>query len=265
MGTWQSKVKSARPQLKTICGAVGRIQPRFGHAGNFIGTGCLADAEKGIVLTNFHVLDDARNRFGVLMEEKKKVVRVHGWMEIDFLGEASSFDTRRFRVVEARLPKNAGRGFGRLDAVTLKIEPIDGAGMPKAMKFDRTPVTFMQATSATLCTVGFPGPPDPREVAKGEVDWNFVIRTLFGNLFGVKRFAPGRVGEVNGIALDTLNIVFGHEATTFGGASGSAMIAWENDGAPAFGLHFSGATQVANYAISTAKAADDLAKIGVPF
>jgi serine protease len=265
MGTWQSKVTSALPALKTVCGAVGRIQPRFGHAGNFIGTGCLVDAEKGIAITNFHVLDDARAKFGVLMEEKKKVVRIHGWMEIDFLGEASSFDTRRFRVVEAKLPKNAGRGFGRLDAVTLKIEPLDGAEMPKAMKFDRTPATFMQATSATLCTVGFPGPPLQNQGPKGEVDWNFVIRTLFGNLFGVKRFAPGRAGQVTGIELDTLNIVFGHEATTFGGASGSAMIAWENDGAPAFGLHFSGATEVSNYAISTAKAAEALAKIGVPF
>ena len=38
-----------RMRLKPICAAVGRIQPRFGHAGNFIGTGSLVDAEKGII------------------------------------------------------------------------------------------------------------------------------------------------------------------------------------------------------------------------
>lgn len=264
IGTWKAKVETALPKLKTICNAIGRIQPRYGHAGNFVGTGCLVDADKGIVLTNFHVLDDARTKHGVLMEEKKRVVRVHGWLEIDFVGEASSFDTRRFRVVEARLPDKAGRGFGRLDAVTMRIEPLDGAEMPAVIAFDRAPATFMQAAATTLCTVGFPGPPAGDQGPKGEVDWNFVIRTLFGNLFGVKRLAPGRIGQVSGIELDPLGIVFGHEATTFGGASGSAMIAWESDGAAGFGLHFSGATEVSNYAISTAKAADALEAIGVP-
>ncbi|RWI16741.1 hypothetical protein [Mesorhizobium sp.] len=83
MGTWQKKVAKALPALKPICDAIGRIQPRNGHAGFFIGTGCLVDAAKGVVLTNYHVLDDARSKFGILMSETKGTVRIDGWMEID--------------------------------------------------------------------------------------------------------------------------------------------------------------------------------------
>ena len=126
----------------------------------------------------------------------------------------------------------------------MRIEPIDGAKMPKqALRFDATPAAFTQAQSTTICTVGFPGPPKREQGPKGEIDWNFVIRTLFGDLFGVKRLAPGRLLETFGaVEFDPLGIVFGHEATTFGGASGSAMIGWENETMPGFGLHFSGLT-----------------------
>src|SRR5690606_21617327 len=132
MGSWSDEIAQAADRLEPVCKAVGRIQPRFGHAGNFIGTGSLVDADKGIILTNYHVMDDARAKFGVLMEEKKSRIKIHGWLEIDFVSEASRFDVNRFRIVEARLPRNAGRGFGRIDAVAMRIEPIDDATMPKA-------------------------------------------------------------------------------------------------------------------------------------
>lgn len=266
MGNWSDEVAKAADALEPVCKAVGRIQPRFGHAGNFIGTGSLVDAGKGIVLTNYHVMDDARAKFGVLMEEKKSRIKIHGWLEIDFVGEASRFDVNRFRIVEARLPKNAGRGFGKIDAVAMVIEPVDGAKMPeKALRFDAKPAAFMQAQSTTICTVGFPGAPRREQGPKDEIDWNFVIRTLFGDLFGVKRLAPGRLLETFGaVEFDPLGIVFGHEATTFGGASGSAMIGWESEGLPGFGLHFSGLTGESNYAIAMAKIAKEMEAIGVP-
>lgn len=266
MGSWSDEVAKAADALEPVCKAIGRIQPRFGHAGNFIGTGSLVDAGKGIILTNYHVMDDARAKFGVLMEETKSRVKIHGWLEIDFVGEASRFDVSRFRIVEARLPKNAGRGFGKIDAVAMRIEPIDGAKMPKkALRFDAKPAAFTQAQSTTICTVGFPGPPKREQGPKGEIDWNFVIRTLFGDLFGVKRLAPGRLLETFGaVEFDPLGVVFGHEATTFGGASGSAMIGWENAAMPGFGLHFSGLTGESNYAIAMAKVAKQMEAIGVP-
>jgi hypothetical protein len=265
MGSWDKEIAHARSALAPVCAAVGRIQPQFGHAGNFIGTGSLVDADKGIILTNYHVMDDARSLLGIMMEEESGTVRVHDWLEIDFVGEASRADTNRFRIVEARLPKNAGRGFGWLDAVTMRIEPIGDAVMPAALSFDAVMQTFTQAQSTTFCTVGFPGPPNPEQGPKGEVDWNFVIRTLFGNLFGVKRLAPGRLLEPFGAVLhDPSGITFGHEATTFSGASGSPLIGWEGDAMAGFGLHFSGTTETSNYAIGITKVAAELRAAGVP-
>jgi hypothetical protein len=42
------------------------------------------------------------------------------------------------------------------------------------------------------------------------------------------------------------------------------VFAWKDEGTPAFGLHFSGATLSANNAVSLHKAADALRNIGVP-
>ena len=58
--------------------------------------------------------------------------------------------------------------------------------------------------------------------------------------------------------------VMSHDATTFGGASGSLMFAWKDKGTPGYGLHFSGAALSANYALSLQRAADALKAIGVP-
>jgi len=65
---------------------------------------------------------------------------------------------------------------------------------------------------------------------------------------------------------DTLKIVFGHDATTFGGASGSPVFAWGAANQPAVGLHFAGGTEVSNYAIAIAvpRVVDALVSLGVP-
>ena len=200
MGSWSDEIASAADRLKPVCAAVGRIQPRFGHAGNFIGTGSLVDAEKGIIAHQLPC-DGRRTRQVRHSDGGEEVACARftaGWRSTSS-ARRRRFDVNRFKVVEARLPKNAGRGFGKLDAVAMRIEPIDDAKMPKkALRFDTTPAAFMQAQSTTICTVGFPGPPKREQGPKGEIDWNFVISTLFGDLFGVKRLAPGRLLETFG-------------------------------------------------------------------
>ncbi|MDU2928888.1 hypothetical protein, partial [Bradyrhizobium sp.] len=62
---------------------------------------------------------------------------------------------------------------------------------------------------------------------------------------------------------DTLGSVFGHDATTFGGASGSFVLAWTDQEMPGFGIHFAGVTSDTNSAIAVAKIADVLRKLEV--
>jgi hypothetical protein len=226
------------------------------------------DAEKGLILTNYHVLDDAMQKFFVPTQRiNPTLIRILGELHIDFLGEANSFDSRRFRIVEANLDPDSGRGFGRLDAVTMKIEPIDDESvMPdKAIKFSPQVLDLTKTSSRDLCTIGFPGPPVEEQGPSGRVNWTFVSKTLFGDAFGVKRLAPGRVIRMPGrIEKDSLKIVFGHDATTFQGASGSPVFAWGVDGQPAIGLHFAGDIEVSNYALTSAAVATQFRALGVP-
>jgi V8-like Glu-specific endopeptidase len=77
--------------------------------------------------------------------------------------------------------------------------------------------------------------------------------------------APGKFGRALGFdPQDTLQSVFGHDATTFAGSSGSIVLAWTEQGTPGFGLHFAGVTSETNSAIAVAKAAEALRKAGVP-
>jgi hypothetical protein len=97
------------------------------------------------------------------------------------------------------------------------------------------------------------------------VDWDWVTQTLFGNRFGVKRLAPGIAHKPLGqIPQDTRNWVFGHDATTLGGSSGSPVLAWRDKGCDAFGVHFAGATVDKNLAHALAQCVEPLKKLGVP-
>jgi serine protease len=221
-----------------------------------------------LVLTNLHVVVHARNNSGVKMEEVpgKTRLTVKGDWVIDFIGESANPARNRWRVREVRLPKGAGVSFSGLDVAVLRIEPFgDESKLPEAAVLLSGQAEYALGEGSTsLVTIGFPGEPNTAAPAGAQVDWNFVIKTLFNNRFGVKRVAPGRFkAGVGSVAEDTLGHVLSHDATTFGGASGSLLFAWREDDRPAFALHFAGATSVANYAVSLHKAAAALAETGV--
>jgi hypothetical protein len=258
---WENEMVAAREPIRAVAAAVGRVQPTGGDAGRFVGTATLFQADPPRALTNYHVLDDARARHGVAVAIQGHKATVGPGLEVDFAGEATSFDSHCFKVVGADLPENYGRGFGHVDAAVLHLEAPDPGELPAAFtRFSALPA-YATGGLASLCTIGFPGP--PRVASSGEVDWNWVIATLFNNLFGYKRLAPGEPLP-GSLAADTIKVVTSHDATTFGGASGSLVLAWNDPGAPAFGLHFGGVTGEANYMVSTARAAAALRKIGVP-
>ncbi len=267
LASWRDDMLAFAPDLRRLAAAVGRIQPANGNAANFFGTGTLVDRAKGLVLTNFHVLDAARESPGVAIDGEDRELKVTGDLVIDFDAESGTTKRNRFRVVHASLPEGFGIGFAGMDAAVLRIEPMDGAQsrMPAHAAVLSLDADLGNGASTTLATVGFPGEPIPENPPGATVDWHFVLKTLFGNRFGVKRVAPGRFrlapGSVEG---DPFGRVMSHDATTFGGASGSLMFAWKDQGTPGYGLHFSGATLSANYALSLQRSADALRAIGVP-
>ena len=265
LGQWADLVGAHYPAMRTIARAVGRIQPSNGNASHYIGTGTLIDAGAMLVLTNYHVIHDARNKFAVAMEQDERSIRVTGTLEIDFVGEAANSATNRFRIVSVDLPVGYGAGSDGIDAAVAHVEPIGTAStLPSSVPRLSRDIAYANGGMTSLATIGFPGPPPQSQGLAGDVDWGYVTGTLFRNQFGFKRLAPGRftggLSPANGARR-----VISHDATTFGGASGSLVVAWADAHAPAFGLHFAGATGRRNHALSFAAAAAALQAVGVHF
>jgi hypothetical protein len=168
----------------------------------------------------------------------------------------------RWRVREILMPASEGDPFSYMDIAVMKIDPgetvtpVRIAGNPD---FERV------ATLQSVCIVGFPGPPHERTGVVDGVDWEWVDRHLFGQAYGFKCVAPGVVHRSSGtFEGDAVGWVFGHDATTLGGNSGSGVFAW-HDGGGVFGLHFAGCSLDTNCAhgFSTRRARVLLLALGI--
>lgn len=262
---WIESVSSLQQEIRRVANAVGRVQPTGGSNDLYFGTAFLVDAGKGLLLTNYHVVDDARLYLGAQAAPNGHKIRFTGGLEVDFGGEFDNEQRNVFAVVEAALPENYGRGAAFVDMAVLNVEPLNGESrLPSQAVICSASKRYMESKGYTLCTIGYPGRPNIGGAASG-IDWNFVVSTLFNNLFGYKRMAPGRPSrELGSIPADRHKIVFGHDATTFRGASGSPVFAWQDQDGPAFGLHFGGTTLEENHAITLERVASELRRLGVP-
>lgn len=265
MGAWLDMVTAHRAKTQRIARAVGRIQPAGGSAARFVGTGSLVDAAKGLVLTNYHVIVDAKAR-GVAMTMDDRTITVDGELEIDFAGEACALIKNRYRIVSVQLPEGYGPGFGRIDAAVARIEALpDSKPLPCAVPALSSYPAYADGAMSSFATIGFPGTPPLQTGVIDGVDWGMITSTLFRNVFGCKRLAPGTFESPLGSRPDDVDkTAFGHNATTFGGASGSLLAAWGDVDAPCFGLHFYGSTRKENNALALAVVPDALRAIGVP-
>ena len=267
---WSNQIAVASGNsIDIVSQAVGRIQPQYGSSSNFFGTGSLISIDEatqtGLVLTNYHVIEDAKLR-GVTMTRNGHSLDVIGHLEIDFLGEAHSIETNRFRITKVIYPNGANEVFKGIDAAVAIIEKIDGEGdFPNPIIELSAKAQFITADIGSIATIGFPQRPYRDERLDSE-EWDFVIETLFQDSFGVKRLAPGRISRSLGShSQDIGKRAIGHDATTFGGASGSLIFAWQKFNSPAFSLHFGGLAKSANYALSFHVEETELSNIQVPF
>lgn len=266
-GSWGDLIASTRSTLGAAIRAIGRVEPEHPTARSYFGTAWVVNAGAGSALTNRHVAEAIWKRLPHLVERTARGFRLRGGVYVDFLGEAGNRARNRFRVIEAVFnPTADGPGFTRLDAAVLRLEPAapDGADLPPEIGIS-TNLDGPNGNFASFCTVGFPGPPRYFGGIQEGVDWNWVNSTLFGNLYGVKRLAPGLshrpLGSIEG---DTRRWVFGHDITTLGGCSGSPILNWSEAKPKSFGLHFAGSTLDSNYAHALGACAGELDELGVP-
>jgi serine protease len=269
LGIWKGDFEGFATDIAKLAACVGRIEPPNGGPALYSGTGTLVDRDKGLVLTNYHVVLHARDTFKVRFEVAGQVWKVLDDWLIDFDGETGSTRRNRWRIKEVRLPQGVGVAFKGIDAAVLRIEQFDPA---ESVLPNQSIVLSGDADYATgaavssLITIGFPGPPDTSSALNGKVDWSWVIGTLFNNRFGLKRVAPGLLrGGVGQSGIANGAHVLTHDATTFGGASGSLIHAWKDADNPAFALHFAGDTLTDNYAIGFNPVNSALHEAGLQF
>ncbi len=237
--SWKSAAQKFSGEIQQVARSVGRIDLGTRHRG----TGFVI--KDGLILTNRHVLQQiARHRNGEWTFRGPDP-------NITFDADPSESRQLQFpikRVVVAGPDRiSVPIDYGRLDFAVLECEIPPGGNFPAPVtlesddgKIDRTRPVY---------TVGYPAKPET-----GVYEFS-VLKLLFKNVYGVKRFAPGEIDE----GLDEIApTVFGHDATTLGGNSGSCVVDLGDDGQLVAGLHFAGFKEDVNYAHSVARLADAL-------
>jgi len=260
---WTGQLAAAGDRLTRAVAAIGRVEPTHPSGSDFFGTCWVVDDRNGLVLTNRHVLDAMVERLPHAVARTTAGFRVFDGAFVDFAAESGSADVRRYRIVEATPSQVNGTDFARLDAAVLRIEPLpDGPqDVPDALTVSADPDGPL-GRLASYCIVGYPAQPVYASGTIEGVDWAWVTRTLFGNVYGVKRLAPGMTHRPLGsLPGDKRRWVFGHDATTLGGNSGSPLLTWTGN---AFGLHFAGRSIDTNCAHAVSAITTELRALGVP-
>ena len=260
---WTGQLAAAGDRLTRAVAAIGRVEPTHPSGSDFFGTCWVVDDRNGLVLTNRHVLVAMVERLPHAVARTTTGFRVLDGAFVDFAAESGSAGVRRYQVVEATPSQVNGTNFAGLDAAVLRIEPLpDGPqDVPDALTVSADPDGPL-GRLASYCIVGYPAQPVYESGTIEGVDWAWVTRTLFGNVYGVKRLAPGMTHRPLGsLPRDKRRWVFGHDATTLGGNSGSPALAWTDS---AFGLHFAGRSIDTNCAHAVSAITTELRALGVP-
>jgi endonuclease G len=222
----RKRLLPARLRLEARLPSVGRIEftghPRL----RWGGTGwVIAD---GVIVTNRHVAElfaERRRRgFGF---KKNPISNEELSARIDFREEYKQGTTPAFEVQVKKILFVERDVKTMPDVAFLQLEVVDELPPPIPVADDDL------RDDADVAVVGYPARDpygSPSEAA---------ARRIFGDIYEVKRFAPGKV-----LVADAGSWYFTHDATTLGGNSGSVVLDLRTGAA--CGLHFQGELEKEN-------------------
>ena len=233
-------LETKRNTIEKNIQGVGRIEvpghPRYG----WVGTGFLVADD--VVMTNRHVA----NEFCCL-EGQKWVFEAGITPCIDYCEELGGLTPAEYSV------RNVIGVHKEVDLALLSVEQTSKRGQ-------RSPEPLTLASDAPDNLVG-------RDVyVLGYPFWDGrrndpeVMRSIFNNIYGVKRLQPGKVTRVF-----PQYSLFNHDCSTLGGNSGSCVVDLET--AQVLGLHYAGRYREFNRAVALWELASDpmLTEAGVNF
>ena len=222
---WRARLLPARNQLERALRSVGRIELINHPSFDWVGTGWVV-AER-IVATNRHVAELFAKRV-----ENELVFRVSPSGQtmsalVDFKEEFQ--ETLAFEVEVERVIFLSGSGDEDPDLALLELKPATNLPNPIALATGKIEQDF-------IATIGYPA----RDSRNGQQ----AVMRVFGDIFDVKRLAPGKV------MFEESQMIFTHDCSTLGGNSGSAII--DLDSGKAVGIHFAGIFRRQNFALHAA-------------
>ncbi len=236
--TWRAALEAARTRIEQAVARVGRVELLDHLTMEWAGTGWIVDRVHGrsIVATNRHVAElfaQADGAGGV--RAAKNFLGAQIGAQLDFREEYDlpvAFEVRVERVLYLAGPDEPDIALLELTSDVALPDPLELAA---AEVQDRQPIGV----------IGYPA----HDSRNGQAD----MERYFGEIFDVKRFAPGRVSfRAAG------QHYFVHDCTTLGGNSGSAVI--DLDTGQAVGLHFAGIYLRGNFAVKASSIRQALAQ-----
>lgn len=235
-----------KPMIERGIGSVGRIELK-NHQEKNVGTGWLISDR--IIATNRHVAEKfatkkSRTAFGGLF--KKNFLGDDLKAVVDFKEEyhLDSTINNQFEIEIERILYLPDSSQSSPDIALLKIK--NSHNLPEPIPFVENKLHVDQL----IGVVGYPFQ-DPRGVEDREME-----KRIFGDVFGVKRYAPGQIIEVQ-----SQPWYFLHDASTLGGNSGSLIHDMETG--CAIGIHFGGILLEGNYAVKGKELLDASSKLGL--
>lgn len=227
---WHAKLNAARTALERAICAVGRIELREPPMRGYLGTGWLI--APGILITNRHVAREfARTRSDGSFVFRTTPLGREFLPAVDFLEEfgqrapSKAYDMDKVLYI-------APDDDDAPDIGILRVLPGTDR-LPAPIQLSKAPLTSGQS----VAVIGYPA------FDYEETDRARMVE-MFAGVFDVKRLSPGEimVPPMGG------QWFFTHDCSTLGGNSGSVVLDLESG--RAVGLHFSGTSGEANYAVS---------------
>ncbi|MEM1177083.1 MAG: serine protease [Acidobacteriota bacterium] len=209
---WSHTLETHRSAIETSLPAVGRIEVKNHSNLDWVGTGFLVAPD--VLVTNRHVAREFARRHGSGFNWRRNHRGKLIQPRVDFREEHRQPEEEEFDIVEVLhlAPPNAP------DMALLRLESPSSIA-PLALEENLGIVEFVGA-------IGYPW-----RDSRVESHLIEAMERIFKGIFDVKRFAPGRLIPTEGEDL-------GHDCTTLGGNSGSAII--DLASGAAVGVHYGG-------------------------
>ena len=227
IGTWGETLADSAGALRDAIACIGRIDDPASSQG-FQGTGILL--QQDLVMTNRHVLQ------AIARQNADGSWKLNPNVAIDFGHEFRATETLRRRAIKrvvfagAKPIAQFGIDHAKLDLALLELDP--GEAPDRLLGVDLAPDWGQSDTGVFI--IGYPGNPG---AAGGPPS---LLEQLFKSTFGHKRLAPGLITTAaDRLAESPRDWTLGHDGTTLGGNSGSAVVVVGRETIAA-GLHYGG-------------------------